>query len=290
MTTADVVVEAFRPGVADRLGIGPAALRALNPRLVHAQISAFGQTGPEHLRPAHDLGIEAMAGVVSLDLGHDGKPTHPHMPVADIAGSMLALTAILMTLLRRGTTGQGDAIDISMQDATMNWLPNVIGPVFAENRAPVVKEERNFGGFAFYNIYETADAKLISLAGVEHKFVHNLLNALDLSQHIKTACGPPGPGQTPVKQALAAVFWTRTRAEWVAWFAGKDICFAPVLDLHEAWHQPQVTARGMLLRDEQGNLHIGNPIRFADEPGQPDLRVPDLDEHGRAIRADLWRG
>jgi crotonobetainyl-CoA:carnitine CoA-transferase CaiB-like acyl-CoA transferase len=285
--TADVVVEAFRPGVADRLGIGPAACRAINPRLVYAQISAFGQTGPESGRPAHDLSIEAMAGVVSLNLGNDGKPTNPHLPVADALGSIAALSAILMALYRREKTGLGDAIDMSMQDATMSWLPNVVGPVFAEDRAPRVKEERSFGGYAFFSIYETADGKFITLGGVEHKFVRNLLTALELGGLIPAAEGPPGKGQLPVKEALAAVFRTRTRADWEAWFADKDVCFAPVLDLHEAWHQPQVAARGMLMRDADGNLHIGNPIRFADEPGHPDLRVPGLNEHGAEIRARL---
>ena len=282
---ADVVVEAFRPGVADRLGIGPGVLRARNPRLVYAQIAAFGQTGPERGRPAHDLGIEAMAGVVSLNLGADGAPAMPHLPVADVTGSMAALAAILMALFRRERTGRGDAIDISMQDATMAWLPNVVGPVFAEGRAPRVTEERSFGGYAFYNIYRTADGRHVALAGVEHKFVRTLLEALGLSEHIAAACGPPGPGQDAVKAALAAVFLTRTRDEWVAWFAGRDVCFAPVLDLREAWAQEQVAARGMLLRDGEGNLFIGDALKFAEEPGRPDLRLPAQDEHGAEIRA-----
>lgn len=288
--TADVVVEAFRPGVVDRLGIGPATLRTRNPRLVYAQIAAFGQTGPERLRPAHDLGIEAMAGVVSLNLGADGQPTHPHMPVADMAGSMAALAAILMALYRRTITGRGDAIDISMQDATMAWLPNVVGPVFAENRPPRVKEERSFGGYALYNIYPCADGRHIALAGVEHKFVHNLLTALDMADHIPAACGPAGPGQAPVIAALRAVFLTRTQSDWVAWFADKDVCFAPVMNLHEAWSQPQVAARGMLLRDAEGNCFLGDPLKFAEEPGRPDLRLPDLDADGPAIRAELAQG
>jgi crotonobetainyl-CoA:carnitine CoA-transferase CaiB-like acyl-CoA transferase len=265
-------------------------LRARNPRLVYVQIAAFGQTGPERGRPAHDLGIEAMAGVVSLNLGSDGAPTHPHMPVADLAGSMAALAAVLMALFRREKTGLGDAIDISMQDATMAWLPNVVGPVFAEGRAPRVKEERSFGGYAFYNIYRCGDGGHVALAGVEHKFVHNLLGALGMEEHIAAACGPAGPGQAPVIAALRAVFATRTRDEWVAWFADKDVCFAPVLDLWEAWSQPQVAARGMLLRDEAGNCFIGDPLKFAEEPGRPDLRLPGLDEHGAAIRAELAGG
>lgn len=284
---ADVVVEAFRPGVVDRLGIGPSVVRERNPRVVYCSIAAFGQTGPERLRPAHDLAIEAMAGVVSLNLGSDGRPTNPHMPVADMAGSWAALAAILMALLRRERTGRGDTIDISMQDATMAWLPNVVGPVFAEGRAPRVKEERSFGGYAFFSIYDCADGGHVALGGVEHKFVQNLLSALGRPDLIPLASGPPGPGQEPVKAFLRETFRTRTRTEWEDWLRDKDVCGAPVLDLQEAWAQPQVEARGMLLRDDAGNLHIGNPLRFAEEPGRPDLRLPALDEHGPAIRAEM---
>ena len=281
--TADVVVEAFRPGVVDRLGVGYEAVRAANPGIVYASISAFGQTGPQALRPAHDLAIEALSGVVSLNLGRDGSPANPHMPVADLAGSMTALAAILMALLRRERTGQGDYIDISMQDATMAWLPNVTGPVFAENRPPVVKDERSFGGYAFFSIYQTADARHVVLGGVEHKFVENFLNGVGRPDLIAAACGPNGPGQEPVKAALAQIFATRTRAEWEDWAEGRDLCFAPVLDLKEAFEQPQVAARGMLLHEAGGNPHIGNPVKYAVEPGIPDLRLPALGEHTAEI-------
>jgi crotonobetainyl-CoA:carnitine CoA-transferase CaiB-like acyl-CoA transferase len=285
--TADVVVEAFRPGVVDRLGVGYAAVSARNPRIVYASIAAFGQTGPERDRPAHDLAIEALAGVVSLNLGADGKPTNPHMPVADVTGSMMALAGILMALLRRQTTGRGDYIDISMQDATMAWLPNVTGPVLAEDRAPRVKEERSFGGYAFFSIYETRDGRYVALGGVEHKFVRNLLDAVGRPDLYDIAVGPPGPGQQPVKDALAAVFRSRTRDEWEAFLAGRDVCFAPVLDLHEAFHRPQVTARGMLVTDPDGNRHIANPIRFSDEPARLDPSLPALGQHTAEVLSGL---
>ncbi len=280
---ADVVVEAFRPGVVDRLGVGYDAVRAVNSRIVYASISAFGQTGPESRRPAHDLAIEAMAGVVSLNLGNDGKPTNPHMPVADMAGSFTALAGILMALLRREKTGEGDYLDISMQDATMAWLPNVTGPVFAEDRAPRVKEERSFGGYALFSIYETAGGGFVALGGVEHKFAENLLGALGRPDLVSIACGPPGPDQAPVKAFLREAFLTRSRREWEAWFADKDVCFAPVLDLHEAFHQPHVESRQMLLRDEAGNLHIGTPVKYRNEPAVLDLRLPALGEHGALV-------
>jgi len=106
-----------------------------------------------------------MAGVVSLNLGQDGQPTNPHMPVADVTSAMTALMEISMALLRREKTGQGDYINVLMQDATMVWLPNVVGPVFTENRSPRIKEERSFGGYAFFPIYQTSDRKHIVLGG-----------------------------------------------------------------------------------------------------------------------------
>lgn len=279
---ADVVVEAFRPGVVDRLGVGYDAVREVNPGIVYASISAFGQTGPLAQTPAHDLAIEAMAGVVSLNLGNDGKPTNPPLPAADMAGSFVALAGILMALLRRQQTGFGDYLDVSMQDSLMSWLPNVTGPVFAEGRPPRVKEERSFGGYALFRTYETLDGKHVALGGVERKFAVNLLTALGRPDLIEAACTPPGAGQDPVKRFLEETFMQQSRAEWEAWFADKDVCFAPVLDLKEAFEHPHVAHRAMLLRDGDGNSHIGVPIKFRHEPGAPDFRLPGLGEHDAA--------
>ncbi len=281
--TADVIVEAFRPGVVDRLGVGYEAVRAVNPGIVYASISAFGQTGPEAMRPAHDLAIEALSGIISLNLGRDGAPASPHVPVSDMAASFTALSGILMALLRRQTTGEGDYLDISMQDATMAWLPNVVGPVFAEDRAPRVKEERSFGGSAFYGVYETSDAKHVVLAGSESKFVTTLLTALDRPDLIDLALSAPGPAQEPVRAFLAQTFRTRTRDGWEEWFRGMDVCFAPVLDLHEAFHRPQIASRDMLLRDASGALHLGSPVRYRNERGRPNLDLPALGQHNEAL-------
>jgi crotonobetainyl-CoA:carnitine CoA-transferase CaiB-like acyl-CoA transferase len=283
--TCDVIVEAFRPGVADRLGIGPAAMTARDPRLVYCSISAFGHTGPLRNKPAHDLAVEALAGTLSVNLGQDGEPTHPAVPVADVTASLLALSAILMALLRRERTGRGDVIDMAMLDATLSWLPNATGLVFAEDRMPVVKQERQWGGGAFYGIYDTADGKQVVLGGSEHKFVETLLHALARPDLIAAASGPPGPAHAPVQDFLRATFATRTRAEWEAWFEGRDVCFAPLLDLKEAFAHPQAAAREMLLRDEQGSLHIGLPIKFRDEPGQLNPRLPALGEHTAEVIA-----
>ena len=210
----DVIVEAFRPGVVERLGVGYEAVRAVNPGIVYCSISAFGQTGPMAHHPAHDLAVQAEAGLVSVNLGADGQPAMPGLPAADMAASLTALSGILMALLRRQTTGLGDYLDIAMYDSLLAWTPNVMGPVLAENRAPVVKDERSWGGAAFYGIYATACGGHLTLAGSEAKFVHALLGALGRPELAPLALQPPGAGHEPPRVFLRSTFATRTLAQW----------------------------------------------------------------------------
>lgn len=281
--TADVFVEAFRPGVVTRLGVDYPAVAARNPRIVYASLSAFGQTGPDRNLPAHDLAVEALSGVVSVNLGNDGEPALPGVPAADMAASLMAFGGILMALYRREKTGRGDYLDISMQDALMAWLPNVLGPVFVEKRPPVPGHERTWGGAAFYRIYRTRDARHVVLGAQEPKFVRNLLAEFGRPDLAALADRGPGPHQQPLVEFLQARFAERTQAEWVDWFRGRDIGFAPVRNLREAFDAPQVRERGMLVVDEAGIEHLGVPIRFTDEPAQPSLRVPSLGEHSDLV-------
>jgi crotonobetainyl-CoA:carnitine CoA-transferase CaiB-like acyl-CoA transferase len=284
---ADVIVEAFRPGVAARLGVDYDTVRRGNPGVVYAAISAFGQTGPHAHRPAHDVAVEAMAGIVALNEGQDLKPAMPHMPVADALGSYAALTGVLMALLRRQTTGLGDYIDVAMLDACIGWLPNVTGRIFATGEPHVVKNERSWGGNAMFNLYETADGRWIVLGGSEVKFARNLLAAVDRLDLLPYAELPPGPGQEPLRAFFRELFITRTRAEWEAWFADKDVCFAPVRDLKEAFDDPNLGARDMFCRDADGMEVIGTPIRFREEPARINTDVPALSQHADAILNDL---
>jgi len=278
---ADVLLEAFRPGVMARLGLDYDTLSARNPGLVYASIAAFGQTGPLRDKPAHDLAIEAMAGTLSLNLGVDAAPVNPAMPCADLAASLMALSGILMALLRRANTGQGDYLDLSMQDALMAWMPNIMGPLFAEQRAPVIQHERSWGGNAFYRSYRTGDGQHVTLGGSELKFVRNLLYALtgpEQAAELAALCSAgPGPQQQPVVDFLSAQFACRSLLECEALLAALDVCWAPVLDLAQAWAHPQIAAREMLLRDDADRLHLGVPIKFRHEPARPNLQVPELD-------------
>ncbi len=280
---ADVVIEAFRPGVVKRLGVDYDTIKARNPGVVYASLSAFGQTGPYVKKPAHDLATEAYAGILSTNLGFDGKPAIPAIPNADMLTSFMGLSAVLMALLRRKDTGLGDYIDLAMMDALLASVPNNMGPVFAEKKPPVVKEERTWGGYAMYNIYQTRDDKYIVLGASEMHFAVNVLNKMGRSDLIQYCEPPPGPTQEPVKTFLRETFLTKTQQEWIAWFADVEAAFAPVNDLRQGADDPQIRARNMIVEDDNGWEHIGIPIKFTQEPGRINFAVPQLGEQNREL-------
>ena len=265
---ADVIVEAFRPGVVDRLGVGYEDVRAVNPRIVYCAISAFGQDGPMAHKAAHDMAVQAEAGMLSVNLGADGQPAIPGVPASDMAASLMALSGILMALFRRETSGLGDYIDMSMYDALLAWTPNVMGPVFAENRAPVVKDERSWGGSSFNAIYACADDRHLALAGGEPKFVKALLTALEGQALIPIALQPPGAAHEPVRAFLRERFAQKTLAQWQALLDPLDLAWAPVRSLHEAINSAHAAARGLRIEQPNGQAHLGLPIKFRYEPGQ----------------------
>ncbi|HSZ11962.1 MAG TPA: CoA transferase, partial [Rhizomicrobium sp.] len=243
---ADVIVEAFRPGVAKRLGIDYETVARRNPRIVYCAISAFGQNGPYRDRPAHDLAVQALAGTADLARGNDDKPAPPNLTAADMAASLTALSAILMALLARAQTGKGEYIDIAMYDALLAWTPNITAPVFAENRAPVPKEMRPYGGQAMNRIYETRDGQFIVLGGSEVKFAENLLRALGRPDLLDYARLEPGAGQKPLIDFFIETFSTKTRAEWEEFLGGIDLCWSPLRNLKGAFEDSHTLARNML--------------------------------------------
>jgi crotonobetainyl-CoA:carnitine CoA-transferase CaiB-like acyl-CoA transferase len=281
--TADVFVESFRPGAVDRLGVGYDAVRARNPRIVYCSISAFGQDTAWRSRPAHDLALEAEAGLLSMTLGGDGKPAISGIPAADVLAGLQGLSGVLMALLRRQTTGVGDYIDVSMHDVTVGGMLNILGPTFAEDRQPIPAHERTTGGAAFYRPYETKDGRHLVLAGPEPKFIHNLLGAFGRPELAKLCLRGPGPHQQPVIEFLSAEFRKNTLAEWQDYLAKVDVCYGRVNTLPEALAHPVLIERGMIRHDESGRRHVGPPIRFRHEQAQPVFREPALGEHTSSV-------
>ena len=283
----DVVIEAFRPGVVDRLGLGFDSVRALNPNVVYASISAFGQTGPYVKKPAHDLATEAYAGILSANLGFDNKPAIPAVQAADMFSSLTGLSAILMALLRRKDTGEGDYIDLAMMDSLVACIPNNLGSVFADKKPPVVKEGRTWGGYAMYNIYETSDAKYIVVGASELHFAEAVLRKLGRLDLLPFFEPHLGRSQEPAIKFLRETFVTQDQQYWINWFADVDAAFAPVNDLRQGMDDPQVRARDMVVEDENGQEHLGIPIKFEREPGRINFHAPGLGEHNETIAREL---
>lgn len=272
--TADVLVEGFRPGVMARLGFTYAEAARRNPGIVWCALSAFGQTGPMAHHPAHDMGAQALSGFLSVNDGPDGAPVVPGVPAADMAAGLTGCAAVLMALIGRQRSGRGDFIDISMLGSLLPWSAHVAGEAVVEGRPVRSADQRSLGGAAFYNIYRTADGRHIVLCGREEKFVRTLLAALGRPDLIEPALGPAGPGQAPVRAFLADVFATRTRDDWVSWFEGRDVAFAPVLDVAEALAQPLVQQAGLLV-EADGAHQFAPAIRFANEPPWQPAPAPD---------------
>jgi crotonobetainyl-CoA:carnitine CoA-transferase CaiB-like acyl-CoA transferase len=283
---SDVLIEAFRPGVAERLGIGYAQVARRAPKIVYASIAAFGQSGPYRDIAAHDLATEAMTGVLSLNRGGDGKPAIPALANADMLASMMTLAGVLMALYRRKETGKGDYLDMAMADCLLACLPNNMGAAMTERRQPDLASERALGGNALYGIYETKDGDFVVLAGQEAKFAKNLLEPLGRPDLVALCELPPGRGQDPVREFLREIFRTQSKAEWVQWFKGRDIAFAPLRTLPEALEDQHFKARGMVLKDARGWDHLGVPIAFRDEPARPSFDPP---AHG-AHTSEILRG
>ncbi len=277
ITDADVFVEGFRPGVMARLGFDYLAVAERCPRIVYCSVSAFGQTGPLAHHPAHDLAVQAMAGFISVNDGADGQPVVPGAPSADMAAGLTGLSAVLMALIGREKSGRGDYIDCAMFDSMLPWCVHTAGSAIAGGDPPVSSAQRSLGGAAFYNVYKTRDGKHIVLGGREMKFVQNLLTAFDRSDLIPIGAVSAGE-QGVLIDFLRATFVTKTRDEWVAWFADKDVAFAPVLNFREAFDQPYVAERGLLIAHE-GAHQITPAIRFASETWQPS-NAPGLNDDG----------
>lgn len=272
--TADVFVEAFRPGVVKRLGVDYEAVKARNPSIIYCSVSAFGQTGPLSGKPTHDMGAQALTGLLALNDTAEGKIAVPGLPGADMGASLVGLSGILMALYRREKTGQGDYVDATMYDTLLSWTAHLSGSVLANGKAPTTREGRSIGGAAFYNVYETKDGRFIALTGREVKFATNLLTELGRPDLIELCELDDCVAQEPVKEFLKDAFAQKTQAEWIEILEPMELGWAPVLNMAEAFEIEHAVARKMLVTDDHGIRHVGNPIKFVEEPAELRYEVP----------------
>jgi alpha-methylacyl-CoA racemase len=244
--TADVVIESFRPGVVDRLGIGFDALRERNPRVILCSTSGYGQSGPRRDWAGHDVNYLAAGGFLDCTGRRgDGRPALPGATVADIAaGGMQAAMAVMAALLRRERTGEGEHLDVSIADGVVAMMSLYVDEYLATGVEPGPGHYILTGRYACYDVYECSDGRFISVGAIEPQFWKNLCRLLGLDQY--AGAQTDDDAQDEVRDALARVFRTRTRDEWVAELGPADTCVAAVQTVAEAVEDPQVAARGLI--------------------------------------------
>ena len=292
-TRADVVVENFRPGVADRLGLGYADVAARNPRAVYCSISAFGQDGPAARRTAYDVAVQALGGLMSLT-GEPGRPpVRAGVPIADLAAGTLADLGILAALLQRERTGAGQHIDAAMLDGMLSLLSYFAG------RFLLTGEEVGAVGAGHpsavpYGLYPTRDGQIVLATLAEH-FWPRLCTVLELPEPARDASLEDNAGRVAhralVERLVCEALQKRTTAEWEVLLLAADIPHAPVLSVGQALRQPQVVSRGLVQTMRHPRLGlievVGSPLRMSGAAPVPVRPAPLLGEHTRTALAEV---
>ena len=268
-THADAFLESFRPGVAERLGVGPDVVMQRNPRIVYGRLTGWGQEGPLAAAAGHSLNYEAITGISHAIGPRDGAPVPLLQILGDFAGGGLHLAyGVVCALFEAQRSGRGQVVDAAMVDG----VTAIVATFYAMHRMGMHTDRRGTnlfdGGAPFYNIYETADGKYVSIAPIEPQFWALLLEKLglanaDLPDRNDEAQWPA------LRERLATVFRTKTRDEWCAILEGSDACFAPVLNFSEALTHPHNAARGVFLSTGDVPEPLPTP-RLSRTPGQPD--------------------
>ena len=287
---ADVLVQEYRPGVAERLGIGYEQMSVRNDRLIYCAITGYGQDGPYRNLVGHDLNYIATAGVLSI-LGRAGQlPTIPHNLIADYAGGgMHAAIGILAALVARTQSGRGQFVDISMMDGSMALMAQSFASFFANGRLPARGETPLDGAIPNYNLYETKDGKIITIGAIEPWFFANLCRALgreDLVEHEYNSAR-----RAEIQESFRAIFRTKTRDEWFEILSQTDVCVGKMNTLDEVEADPQVQARKMIveLDTPEGRKvkQVGISVKLSETPGSIRSLAPTLGQHTEEVMHGL---
>lgn len=243
----DIVVEQFRPGVMDRLGVGYEALKAVNPSIIYCSITGYGQDGPYKDRAGHDMNYLSIAGITGYNGRKASGPAPINVQVADVAGgSFHAVMGILAAVIHRQQTGEGQYVDISMTDAAFSMHALTAPPALVANQQPGLEDTQLNGG-SFYDCYETKDGRYFSVGGLEPQFFMQFCNAIGKPELSTKGLVLRPDIVAEVKREIADAMKQKTYAEWLPVFAALDSCTEPVLSFTEACAHPQIQARGMLV-------------------------------------------
>ena len=275
----DVVVEGFRPGTMQRLNLGFEVLSQRQPRLIQVSISGYGQEGPYRLRAGHDVNCLALCGVLAMGGDRDGEPCLAGVQIADVAGgSLMALAGLLAAVVQRQRTGRGQLVDAAMFDGALSLATKLLARVQAGVDDPAPRGMTLNGRYPCYNLYKTSDGYFMSLGALEPKFWQAFCRAVDRPDLLPAQfAGPETIAQ------VEAIFASRSRAEWVEFFQDKDVCCEAVYSLEEAVAGPLVSARKLLVSDEQGRQFLRSPFNLSQSPLVPEKPSPDLGQHTREV-------
>jgi crotonobetainyl-CoA:carnitine CoA-transferase CaiB-like acyl-CoA transferase len=250
-------LEGFRPGIADKYRIGYQAVCRVRPDIVYCSLSAYGQSGPYRGRAGHDFNYLAIGGAFSLNSRPGERPIPYGLPAADLSGGMLAAIAILGALVGRERSGQGMYLDMALLDGVISWMtPLALGAYFSGLEVGAGTHPL-LGGRAFFNIYETSDGKYLSLAAIEPHFWGDFCKTIGRTDFIARHYDPT------LIEELQTIFLQKTRAEWLALFAGNDACVEPVNSVEEMLADPQVQARGHVRMERGRPIGMYSPFVFA---------------------------
>jgi len=275
---ADVLLEGFRPGVVDRLGIGYETVQKVNPKIIYCSITGYGQDGPFRERAGHDANYLSYAGVLDLIGEADRPPSIPGVPIADIAGgSMNAAIGILLALFARQNTGKGQYIDISMTDGMVAFLPTALFFRQLTGQEPARADGLFSHRYACYNTYETADGQFLSIGAVENRFWQQLCDLLGLSDY--AVLQYDDQRRLEILNSMRHAFKQKTLNEWNAFFGDKDVCWGRVQSLSEVLEDPLFRQREMVVEiegnDGKTSKTLGVPVKLSDTPGA--VRTPPVD-------------
>lgn len=240
---AQVLIDSFRPGVLDRLGLSAEELLAANPTLVHVSINAFGSTGPYTTRPAHDLNSAGYAGALGLVVDTDGAPTLPGLQSADLSAGLHAALAVVSGLRVAEGQRRDFRADVAMTDSVASMLPLAVATLAGTGQPPAVPDLLT-GSLACYGVYECEDGRWLTVGGLEAKFFGRMVELMGRPELASQQYDITG--QEQLKQELAAAFITRSRAEWMELLAAEDTCVGPVLTVEEALAEPHFLDRGIV--------------------------------------------
>ncbi len=288
----DILIEQFRPGVMDRLGLGYEALSAVNPRLIYCSLTGYGQTGPMAHAAGHDCNYMARSGNLSMAGYKETGPAPMNMQVADICcGSMNSVIGILAAVNYRRNTGRGQYIDVAMMDGLIP-LTGMDGVRLLASGQEVGREEGRLNGGSVYGFYETADGGYLSVGSLEPKFWKTFCETIGCPDLVPGGVMPADLSE--VKERIASVIRTRTRKEWTEIFRDKDCCVEPVASLREALlEDEQVKARDMVTEvsvpggEGRRVRQPGFPIRFSETPVRPGEAGHPLGAHTREVAEEL---